>query len=132
LAAALAAPSPKPTPPRKNGTPSPTCPGATTIERLAARASLYDRLRLVAMVIFVVGVVLGVLVFLAGLAGLIVVSMQGQPIYGVLGFVAALVAAALFVLGARAVTELLWLAADVGDRTRQIAHFLEENQNHNR
>jgi S1-C subfamily serine protease len=84
------------------------------------------------MVVFVVGVVLGVLVFLAGLAGLIVVSMQGRPIYGVLGFVAALVAAALLVLGARAVTELLRLAADVGDRTRQIAHFLEENQNQNR
>lgn len=124
-------PSPKPSAVRTNGTPSPTRASVTTIERLAARASPYERLRLVAAIIFVVGVVLGGLTFLAGLAGLIVISMQGRPIYGVFGFVAALVVAALFVLGARVITELLRWAADVGDRTRQIVHYLEESQGQN-
>jgi DNA-directed RNA polymerase subunit RPC12/RpoP len=124
-------PSPKPSVARTNGTPSLTRAGVTTIERLAARASPYDRLRLVAAVMFVVGVVLGGLVFLAGLAALIVASMEGRPIYGVFGFVAALIVAGLFLLGARVITELLRWAADVGDRTRQIVHYLEESQGQN-
>jgi hypothetical protein len=114
----------------KAKTPSPSLGAATTtLERLAARTSPYGAARLMAALIFGVGVVLGVITFLVGLAGLIVISMQGHPMIGVLAFVGSLALAVLFVLGARAATELLRLASDIGDRTRQISQYLDENEN---
>lgn len=90
--------------------------------------SPYKRVRLLGAVAFAVGVVLGALVFLAGLAGLIVLALQGQPFRGVVGFIVSLVGAALVVFGSLATSELMRLAADVGDRTRQMAAYLEQSE----
>jgi hypothetical protein len=65
-------------------------------------------------------------VFLVGLALLIVVARQGEPIIGVVAFVGGLILLVLLVLGGKIFGDLLRLGADVGDKTRLIAQYLEE------
>jgi len=107
--------------------PSATRGPATTIDRMLAQTSPYGSLRLLAPIILGIGIGLGGLVFLAGLAALIVVSMRGSPLAGVGVFVAGLILAVLMILGAKVGSDLLRLGADVGDRTRQILHSLEDS-----
>ena len=106
--------------------PSPSHGSATTIARLAARTSPYGLLRLMAPIVFGLGVGLGAVVFLVGLASLIVVARQGEPVVGVVAFVGGLILSVLFVLGGKIFGDLLRLGADVGDKTRLIAQYLEE------
>ncbi len=111
-------------------TPSRTRGSATTVARIAARRSPYRSLRVTATMVFVFGVVLGTLVFLAGLAGLLLLAMQEAPIEGVFAFVGGLMMALVLIIGAKALAELLRLAADTGDRLRQVLLHLEEQQMH--
>jgi len=106
--------------------PSPSHGSATTIDRIAARTSPYGLLRLMAPIVFGLGVGLGAVVFLVGLALLIVVARQGEPIIGVVAFVGGLILLVLLVLGGKIFGDLLRLGADVGDKTRLIAQYLEE------
>jgi hypothetical protein len=112
----------------RSATPSPSSShgSATTIERIAARTSPYGLLRLMAPIVFGLGVGLGAVVFLVGLASLIVVARQGNPLVGVLAFVGGLVLSTLLILGGKVFGDLLRLGADVGDKTRLIAQYLEE------
>ena len=98
----------------------------TTIERIAARTSPYGLLRLMAPIVFGLGIGLGAVVFLVGLALLIVVAKQGNPLVGVLAFVGGLILLVLLVLSGKVFGNLLRLGADVGDKTRLIAQYLEE------
>jgi len=107
--------------------PSPSRGSGTTIDRLAARTSHYGLLRLMAPIVFGLGVGLGAVVFLVGLASLIVVARQGNPLVGVLAFVGGLILSTLLVLGGKVFGDLLRLGADVGDKTRLIAQYLEES-----
>jgi len=115
-----------PTPARSGG---PSKHSTTTVSRMLARTSPYGTLRLLAAVIFGVGVTVSVLVFLGGLAALILLAMNGQPLPAVGVFVGALILAVTLFLGAKTVSELVRLWADVGDRTRHMAQMLEESLN---
>jgi hypothetical protein len=111
----------------RSATPSPQSrTSVTTIERLAARTSPYGRLRVMGTLIFALGIVLGVIIFLLGLAALILVSMRGWPLAGVGVFVAGLLVAGVLFLAAKVAADFIRLGADLGDRTRQIALYLEE------
>jgi len=99
----------------------------TTIDRMLARTSPYDGLRVLAAVFFGVGVAAGVLIFLVGLAGLAIFSVRGFPLAGVGVFVLGLMIGPFLFLSGKTVGELLRLWADVGDRTRQMAQKLEES-----
>ena len=101
----------------------------TTIDRMLARTSPYDSLRLMGAVIFGVGITLAVLALLGGLGGLIVLSTAGSPWAGVGSFVGALVLAVVFLLGAKTLSELLRLWADVGDRARHMTQMFEDSLN---
>lgn len=119
--------APTPTPSRTGGVSRHS--STTTVSRMLARTSPYNTLRLLAAVIFGVGIAVSVLAFLGGLGALIVVSMQGIPWAGVGIFVGALVLAVMFFLGAKTVSELVRLWADVGDRARHVAQMFEESLN---
>ncbi|MGB2755098.1 MAG: hypothetical protein WBD75_11155 [Phycisphaerae bacterium] len=110
----------------RSATPSPSHGSATTIDRIAARTSPYGLLRLMAPIVFGLGVGFGAIVFLVGLASLIVMARQGEPVVGVVAFVGGLILSVLFVLGGKIFGDLLRLGADVGDKTRLIAQYLEE------
>jgi hypothetical protein len=127
VAEAQAPPAPPaPITPSRNGA-SGTHASTTTVDRMLARTSPYETLRLLSVIIFVLGVVASVLVLLGGLAALVFISIYyGQPWVGVGAFVAALGGGAiLFILG-KALSELVRLWADVGDRSRQMVMLLEE------
>lgn len=116
-------------------TPTPARSGApskhstTTVSRMLARTSPYGTLRLLAAVIFGVGMTVSILMFLAGLGALVLLAPRWDP-WGAVGvFVAALILAVTFFLGAKTASELVRLWADVGDRTRHMAQMLEESLN---
>jgi len=113
---------------RRSATPSPppSRGSGTTIDRIAARTSPYGLLRLMAPIVFGFGIGLGAMVFLVGLALLIVVAKRGNPLMGVLVFVGGLVLSTLLILGGKIFGDLLRLGADLGDKTRLIAQYLEE------
>jgi len=114
-------------PPTRNSKSSMSRTSVTTIDRMLARTSPYDGLRVLAAIFFGVGVALAVLVFLVGLAGLAILSVRGFPLTGVGVFVLGLMIGPLLFLGGKTAGELLRLWADVGDRTRQMAQRLEES-----
>jgi phage FluMu protein Com len=125
--AAHAESSPTPTPSRSGSRSSRSA--STTVDRMLARTSPYDSLRLMAAIIFGVGIAVSVLVLLGGLGGLIVLSTAGSPWAGVGTFVGSLVLAVVLLLGARTVNELLRLWADVGDRARHMTQMFEDSLN---
>lgn len=104
----------------------------TTVDRMLARTSPYDSLRLMGAVIFGVGITLAVLALLGGLGGLVVLSTAGSPWAGVGSFIGALVLAVVFLLGAKTLSELLRLWADVGDRARHMTQMFEDSLNRQR
>jgi len=112
----------------RSATPSPVPGSATTIDRLVARTSPYGRLRLMAPILLGLGIGLGGVVFLVGLASLIVVARRGSPLLGVVAFVGGLLVAALLVLGGKILSDLVRLGADLGDKTRFIVQYLEDVQ----
>jgi len=116
--------SPSPTP--ASGA-SPSRRSSTTMSRMLARSSPYKTLRLLGVIIFGTGVVVAALVFLGGLAGLIVGAMAGMhPALAVAIFVGALVVAAVVLLVAKATSEMMRLWADVGDRARHLTMMFEQ------
>jgi len=119
---ALAAPTPA-----RIGAPSKH--STTTVSRMLARTSPYGTLRLLAAIIFGVGITVSVLVFLAGLGGLILLATSGNPWPAVGAFIGSLIVAVMMLLGAKTMSELVRLWADVGDRTRHMAQMLEESLN---
>ena len=125
--AAEGAAAPTPTPARA-GVPSKHS-STTTVSRMLARTSPYGSLRLLAAIIFGVGITVSALVFLGGLGALILLATRGRPWEAVGVFAGALVLAVMILLGAKTVSELARLWADVGDRTRQVAQMLEESLN---
>jgi hypothetical protein len=96
---------------------------------MLAKTSPYGGLRLLSAVAFGVGVTLAALTLLGGLAGLIVLSVGGNPVVGVSTFLGALVAAVVIFLVAKIANEMLRLWADVGDRMRQMTQMLEDSLN---
>jgi len=116
-----------PSPVTRNSKSSVSRTSVTTIDRMLARTSPYDGLRVLAAVFFGVGVAAGVLIFLVGLAGLAILSVRGFPLQGVGVFVLGLMIGPFLFLGGKTVGELLRLWADIGDRTRQMAQKLEES-----
>jgi len=110
---------------RANATPS-SSRSSTLTDRVAWRTSPYQPLRLLATILFGVGIVFAVLLTLGGLTGLVVLAIRGNEWAGVGVFVGSLMAAIALVLGAKAVSELLRVWADVGDRMRQMTHMLDE------
>ena len=129
-AAALETLTPSPTPSRSGS--SLTRASATTIDRMLARTSPYGSLRLLAAIVFGMGLALAAIAFIGGLALLIILSTGGQPWPGVGVFLGLLLAAMLLLLGGRLLSEILRLWADVGDRARQTTQMLEEllNRSH--
>jgi len=122
--AAAAEPAAVSTPtPGRGATPSRR--SSTTLSRMLARSSPYKTLRLLGVILYGIGIAVSVLTFLGGLAALILLAMSGQPGPAVGVFIAALVAAAVVLIGAKAGSELMRLLADVGDRTRQMTLLLE-------
>ena len=115
------------TTPARSGAPSKH--STTTVSRMLAQTSPYGTLRLLAAILFGVGMTVSILVFLGGLAALVLLAMNGQPLPAVGGFIGALILAVTLFLGAKTVSELLRLWADVGDRTRHMAQMLEESLN---
>jgi len=111
----------------RSATPSPSRGSATTVDRIFARTSPYRSLRVMAVTVFVLGIGVGALVFLAGLAALIILSMRGSPLVGVAAFVAGVILAGILIFYGKVLNELLRLAADVGDRTRQITQYIEKS-----
>jgi len=129
LAAAVAAEgaaAPTPAPARAGG---PSKQSSTTVSRMLARTSPYDALRLLAAIIFGVGIAVSVLVFLGGLGALILLATGGQPALAAGVFAGALILAVMLLLGAKTASELVRLWADVGDRARHVAQMLEESLN---
>ena len=130
LAAAVAAEgaaAPTPAPARAGG---PSKQSSTTVSRMLARTSPYDALRLLAAIIFGVGIAVSVLVFLGGLGALILLATtRDNPWIAVGAFAGALILALMLFLGAKMASELARLWADVGDRTRHVAQMLEESLN---
>jgi len=127
-AAPTGEPEPEPEPaatptPGRGATPSRR--SSTTLSRMLARSSPYKTLRLLGVILYGIGIAVSVLTFLGGLAALILLAMSGQPGPAVGVFIAALVAAAVVLIGAKAGSELMRLLADVGDRTRQMTLLLE-------
>lgn len=113
--------------PSRNGSASPSR-AATTIDRMLARTSPYGSLRMMAAIVFGFGLVAGVVLFIGGVATLIILSKEGyHPLIGVAIFLGALLLSALAILGSKIVSELLRLWADMGDRTRQMVHMLDES-----
>jgi len=106
---------------------TPSRESATTVDRIFARTSPYRSLRVMAVTVFVLGIGVGALVFLAGLAALIILSMRGSPQVGVAAFVAGVILAGILIFYGKVLNELLRLAADVGDRTRQITQYIEKS-----
>ena len=131
LAAAVAAEgaaAPTPAPARAGG-PSKQS-STTTVSRMLARTSPYDTLRLLAAIIFGVGIAVSVLVFLGGLGALVLLATtRDNPWIAVGAFAGALILAPMLFLGAKTASELVRLWADVGDRTRHVAQMLEESLN---
>ncbi|HUX16931.1 MAG TPA: hypothetical protein VMW52_10700 [Phycisphaerae bacterium] len=82
---------------------------------------------MMAVTVFVLGIGVGALVFLAGLAALIILSMRGSPRVGVAAFVAGIILAGILIFYGKVLGDLLRLAADVGDRTRQITQYIEKS-----
>ena len=117
----------RPPTPRLNGSLSSSRTSATTIDRMLARTSPYKSLRLMAAIVFGAGAVLAALIGVGGLVGLILVSLSGSPLVGIGVFVGAIAVAAGIFLGAKILSELLGLWADMGDRTRQMAQLLEDS-----
>jgi len=100
---------------------------STTMSRMLARSSPYKTIRLLGVVMFGTGIVVAVLTFLGGLAGLIVGAMAGLHTALAVGvFVGAIVVAAVVLLVSKAASELMRLWADVGDRARHVTMMLEE------
>lgn len=122
-----AAPEAAPTPSRDAGGPSKHSGATTTVSRMLARTSPYGTLRLLAAVIFGVGIAVSVLTFLGGLGALVVLATGGNPWAAVGVFAGALVLAVAFFLGAKTVSEVVRLWADVGDHARHLAQMLEES-----
>lgn len=116
-----------PSPSRAGGGPSKHSGATTTVSRLLARTSPYGTLRLLAAIIFGVGIAVSVLTFLGGLGALIVLATGGNPWAAVGVFAGALVLAVAIFLGAKTVSELVRLWADVGDHARHMAQMLEES-----
>lgn len=118
-------PSPPPLTPASGVSPSRR--SSTTMSRMLARSSPYKTLRLLGVIIFGTGIVVAALVFLGGLAGLILGSMAGRhPALTVGIFIGALVVAAVVLLVGKATSELIRLWADVGDRARHLTMMFEE------
>jgi hypothetical protein len=116
--------------------PTPTTPttktSVTAIDRMAAKASRYKTVRVLAAICLAVGLGLAVLSFVGGLAALVVLAMAEHPWGGVLAFLGALICAGLMSLAAKVVSDLLRRAVDVGDESRRMLHILEEHLNHHR
>jgi len=93
---------------------------------MLARASPYQTLRLLGVILYGVGIAAAVLVFLGGLAALILMASAGSPGLAVVFFVGALVAAALVFLLGKTASELVRLGADVGDGVRHIGQMFED------
>jgi len=133
---AAAEPAAKETP--SGATPTPGRDGSvsrhstTTVSRMVARASPYQTLRLLGVIIYGVGIAVAALVFLGGLAALIFMASAGTPGLAVAVFVGALIAAALVFLLGKTAGELIRLWADVGDRARHIAQMFEDSFLRNR
>jgi len=111
----------------RSATPSPSRESGTTVDRIFARTSPYRSLRVMAVTVFVLGIGVGSLVFLAGLAALIILSMHGSPLVGVAAFLAGVILAGILIFYGKVLGDLLRLAADVGDRTRQITQYIEKS-----
>jgi hypothetical protein len=123
LAETIEAPSSTPS---RIGGHSSTMHAATTVDRLLARSSPYSRIRLLAAIHFGVGIVVAILLFLAGMVGMIFLSTSGTPVQGVLVFAGGLILAGLTLLGSITLSEMLRLWADVGDRARSSTALLED------
>ncbi len=108
---------------------APSRHSTTTVSRMLARTSPYNTLRLLAAIIFGVGVAVSVLVLLGALAALVMLATRGRPWEAAGVFAGALVLAVMLFLGAKTVSELVRLWADVGDRTRHMAQMFEESLN---
>jgi phage FluMu protein Com len=106
---------------------APSRHSTTTVSRMLARTSPYNTLRLLAAIIFGVGVTVSVLVLLGALAALVMLATRGRPWEAAGVFAGALILAVMLFLGAKTVSELVRLWADVGDRTRHMAQMLEES-----
>jgi hypothetical protein len=80
------------------------------------------------------GIVIGALVFVGGLVGLILGASTGalHPAAAVGLFVAAVVVAGVVLVLGKALSELIRLLADMGDRTRHVTLMIEDTfaQNH--
>ena len=113
--------------PARSGAPSKH--STATVSRMLARTSPYGTLRLLAAILFGVGMTVSILVFLTGLGALVMLATGGNPWIAVGVFVGALILTVTLFLGAKTVSELLRLWADVGDRTRHMAQMLEESLN---
>ena len=110
----------------RNGSGSSTR-ASTAIERIAARTSPYGPLRLLATVLYGMGIALALAVIVGGLAALVIVSISGYPAIGVGVFAGGLVVGLVIFLGAKTLNELLRLWADVGDRMRQMVQMLDDS-----
>jgi hypothetical protein len=139
-ASALATATPTPQPvqvsPSSVSAPSATPPSttrtSTAIDRMLAKTSPYGSLRLLAAIIYGAGIALAILGFLGGVTAVIVVSINGHPLWGVGAFAGALVASLIIYLAGRTINELIRLWADVGDRVRQTAQMIEDMPNRTR
>lgn len=108
---------------------APSRHSTTTVSRMLARTSPYNTLRLLAAIIFGVGITVSVLVLLGALAALVMLATRGRPWEAAGVFAGALILAVMLFLGAKTVSELVRLWADVGDRTRHMAQMFEESLN---
>jgi hypothetical protein len=99
---------------------------STTIERIIAKTSPYGSLRTLASVVFGVGMLVAVLLFFGGLAGMLVLSVQNQTMLGIGIFAGAMIVALLLGIGAKAAHDVIRLMADVGDRSRQMSIMMED------
>lgn len=114
--------------PPNRATPSGSHP-SRTIDRMMARTSPYNSLRLMSAIIFGGGIALVALTFLGGLAALVMLAISGNSLIAIGAFVGGLVLAGLIFVAAKTVSDVARLSADVGDRTRQMAQILEELMN---
>jgi hypothetical protein len=111
---------------------SKTQTSVTTIDRMIAKSSRYTTLRVLAAVCFVAGLGLGILVFLGGATGLVILSITGRAPAGVGVFVLSLMLAGVAFLAGKVMADLLRVAADVGDETRRIHQMLDEHLGNHR
>jgi hypothetical protein len=99
---------------------------STTLARVLAKTSPYGTLRTLSTVALIVGTLLAVVVFFGGLATMLVLAIGGRLGLGVGIFAGAVVLAFLTALGGKMLQEVLRLAADVGDRSRQTMMILDD------